>query len=392
MRIVRSGMRAFALPLRVRLATAHGPIDRREGFLVSLEDEAGRIGLGEATPLPEFGTEDRACCQAALEKELAKLADGRARGFDEALRVGSGPTAGAVPTPCARAALDSALHDLEAQRAGRSLAAWLRAQAGLAGTPARRVRVQALVGGEGADEVAARAEDARRAGFAAFKLKLAVTPGQRDPGPDLERVAALREAVGPAARLRLDANEAWSASEAARALAALARFDIDFVEQPVSRGDLTGLAELDAHAAIPIAADEALLGAGLEAVLSARAASIFVLKPSALGGLRAACELWRRAREASIRIVWSSLIDGLVARAGALALAAALGDDEEVHGLGTASLLARDLTAAVPDDVAPGAGGTILLADRPGLGCALAPAWSVEGEAFGASFLYEADR
>ena len=60
-------IQGFSLPLRQAMRTAHGRIERRDGFLVEVEDEAGLRGFGEATPLPSFGTEELAKCQQTLE-------------------------------------------------------------------------------------------------------------------------------------------------------------------------------------------------------------------------------------------------------------------------------------------------------------------------------------
>ena len=354
-------MRSFALPLATPLATAHGTISERVGRIVALTDADGFVGFGEATPLPGFGTESLGDCTRALDAALAALVDGGLRSFEQALaearRFGR-------RAPCALAAFDAALHDLEAQRAGVSLAEWIHRRAGTSEPFAPTVRVQALLTGDTPAAVEASARAALARGFETFKLKIAAGAasgfsdisepsdisdtsadskgGSRgDLGLDLDRVAALRETVGAACRIRLDANEAWTTERAHAAMKALQPFEIDYLEQPVARDDLAGLRELDVHGAIPVAADEALLGAGLEACLERRAASILVVKPAALGGLAAAMDVFRRARDAGLRIVWSSLIDGALARAAALALAAGLGPSDEVHGLGTAGLLAR---------------------------------------------------
>ena len=388
MKLRRGELRSFALPLAKPLSTGHGAISERVGRLLMLTDDDGLVGLGEATPLPEFGTESLDDCTRVLDAALAGWVDARARSFDAALaearQLGQ-------RTPCALSALDTALHDLEAQRAGVSLAEWIHRRAGTSAPVAGRVRVQALLAGDTPAAVEASASAALARGFETFKLKIAATAScdasdtsdtsdascgsdSSDLGLDLDRVAALREAVGSGRRIRLDANEAWSIARAHAAMKALQPFEIDYIEQPVVRGDLAGLRELDLHGAIPVAADEALLGAGLEACLETRAASILVVKPAALGGLAAAMDVSRRARDAGLRVVWSSLIDAAVARAAALALAAGLGPHDEVHGLGTAALLAGDLVPTPMDST-----GTIALATRPGLGLLLAPGWPDAG-------------
>ncbi|MHA7836338.1 MAG: o-succinylbenzoate synthase [bacterium] len=337
-------MRPFELPLARPLATAHGVVAARCGWLVRLEDETGAVGLGEATPLPAFGTETVSACEAALDRILHDWADGREVSLSERLEALASARSA---TPCAVAAIDTALHDQAARRVGCTLATWLRRRAGEPGPPAREVEVQALVGGETPVSLVEAAKAAWEQGFRTFKLKLAVSPDRRDLAEDLDRVVALREALGPKARLRLDANEAWTRLDAETALRSLARFDIDYVEQPVAREDLDGLAWLAERSPIPVAADEALLGEGLEACLERRVVPILVVKPAALGGLAPAMRLLGRARESGLRVVWSTLLDGALSRAAVWHLAAGVGPVGP-HGLATGGWLARDIAPAAP--------------------------------------------
>ncbi len=338
-----------ALPLVRPLATAHGPIERRNALVVALEDDEGRVGWGEATPLPEFGTEGFEACRKRL-----------------VARLGGAPSGSDPSKPCADFAWSTALRDLAAQRAGEGLAAQLCREAGFGDGPASAVASQALVAGATPEEVVASARGFVEKGFRAFKLKLAVSPGARGLGVDLDRVAALRQVIGPEALLRLDANEAWSEAEARRALVAFACFDVDYVEQPVARGDVDALGRLAAQGEVAVAADEALLGQGWRDLLAAEAVGIWIAKPAALGSLDVALELVRRVAAQDGRLIWSTLIDGAIGRGAARALAGATSAPGEVHGLGTGPLLAADLregTDPVRDGLLPTPMG-------PGLGIA----------------------
>ncbi len=391
MRIVRAGLRAFVLPLVSPLETAHGAIAARAGFLVTREDEYGRFGVGEATPLPAFGGEHLDACGEALARALGGLVEGGQQA-DAGMRALVAEACGGAP--CARAAIETALADLASQRMGVSLARWIRTRAGLTGEPAIHVRAQALVTGADPEAVDASARRARAAGFETFKLKLAVSPAQRDLARDLERVAALRTAIGRAGRIRLDANEAWSRLEAESALARLAPFGIEFIEQPVARRELDDLADLDRAGPIPIAADEALLGGQLEVCLSRRSARIFIVKPAVLGGIPATLELAARAEAAGIRIVFSNLIEGCVGRAAAVALAAGLAPANDVggefHGLGTAHLLARDFESTESTGPTASASPAVLHPHAGiGLGVSLGPCWALDGEVFGEGYRFE---
>lgn len=358
MTIVRARVVPIRLPLRVPLDTAHGRLTERRGALLVLDAEDGRQGLGEATPIEGFGLESVAVVRDALAT-LAASAVGRASAeLDVILDAAERDAAGA---PCARAALDSALHDLASQAAGQPLAAWLAAPDG--GAPRTRVALCALVAAPSPEAAAAEAVRHRDAGFRCVKLKLGAAGALAQ---DLLRVAAVREALGPGCGLRLDANGAWSPEEAARALAALAAFDIELVEQPVAAADVEALAALRAASPIRVAADESAASpAALGQVLAHRAADVVVLKPAALGGVRAARRLAARARAAGCELFVTTLLDGAVSRAAALALAVSLLGPLRACGLATGSLLAADLAPAeVPRE------GALEASVRPGLGVA----------------------
>ena len=347
LRFVRGRLFHTVLPLVRPLETAHGPIEAREALVVALEDAEGHVGWGEAAPLPEFGTESFGLCRGRLEGLLE----------------GATSLAGDA-TPCADFAWSTATRDLDARRADASFARRLAREAGYGDDLPTAIASQALVGGATPEAVAASARARLAEGFRAFKLKLAVTPEARSLGRDLDRVAALRQVVGPAARLRLDANEAWTEDQARRALIALAGFDVDYVEQPVARDDVDALGRLAAKGEVPVAADEALLDGGWRVCLARRAVSIWIAKPAALGALDVAIELARSVAEQGGRLVWSTLIDGAIGRGAARALAAATGAPGEVHGLGTGPLLAEDLV----DGSDPVDAGHLPTPRRPGLG------------------------
>lgn len=335
----------------------------RRGHLLRLEDSRGFVGLGEATPLPDFGTEDCGQSERALESAVSSMlnasSDWSVNDLFDRVEVS---TRGA---PNARAALECAIADLEAQREGESFGGLCRRRAGLSGRPTPTVSIQALVGGTTPSEIQDSVAKAQVRGYRAYKMKLAISKREHRIETDLLRVEALRKAVGVESLIRLDANEAWTREAAADALGQLEPFDIDYVEQPVARDDFEGLAMLDRDSPVAVAADEALLGDGLERCLETRCARILIVKPAAIGGIRASITLARRAHELGLRIVWSSLIDGAVSRLAALHLAAglALEGEAEIHGLGTGPLLARDLC-----DLETVHEGKIGLPDAPGLG------------------------
>ena len=171
------------------------------------------------------------------------------------------------------------------------------------------------------------------------KVKVA-QPGQGD-ADDIARVEAVRDALGPSGRIRIDVNGGWDVAHARRMLAALAPFGLEYAEQPCAT--LEQLAELRRSTDIPIAADESIRRASDPLkVRAAGAADIVVLKAAPLGGVRAALEI---AEACGLPVVVSSAVESSVGLAAGAALAAALPELRYDCGLATMSLLAGDVTA-----------------------------------------------
>ena len=171
------------------------------------------------------------------------------------------------------------------------------------------------------------------------KVKVAER-GQTD-ADDIERVAAVRDAIGPDGKVRVDANGGWTVGQAERQLAALSAAGLEYAEQPCAT--LAELAELRRRVDVPLAADESIRRAEDPLkVRAAGAADIVVLKAQPLGGVRSALEI---AEQCGLPVVVSSAVDTSVGLAAGVALAAALPDLPYACGLATMSLLAGDVTA-----------------------------------------------
>lgn len=203
------------------------------------------------------------------------------------------------------------------------------------------IAVNATVPAVGAADVAAVL--ARYDGCRTAKVKVA-EPGQV-LADDVARVRAVREAIGPEGRVRVDANGGWNVDEAERAVHALAGFDLEYVEQPCAEvEELAELRERIGYLDIPIAADESVRKAADPLrVARAGAADLLVIKAQPLGGLRAALAI---VAEAGLPAVVSSALDTSVGLSMGLALAAALPELDYDCGLGTAALFTEDVTAA----------------------------------------------
>ncbi len=339
----------YALPFREPYVTARGALTRREMVLLRLRDEDGITGLGEAVPLSLRGG-------ASLAEVVAELeALGQREELNEEALRGDAPGLSAP----ARCAALTALLDLRGRHAavtgepsdGPSIAE------PSAATDARPVECNAtLVAGEPA-AVAADAERWAAEGFSTFKLKLGA-------GDDVGQVRAVRDAVGPGATIRIDANAAWDAQSAVRVLSEIELFGIELVEQPAAT--LAALAEIGEATSIPIAGDESIEScADAEEAARVGACDIAATKLSKVGGPEAAIEI----SEVMPSYI-SSALDGPVGIAAAAQVvqtldAAASNDTPSLaHGLATQRLFASTI-AAVECELRD---GMLHLPPGPGLG------------------------
>jgi len=222
----------------------------------------------------------------------------------------------------------------------RECARWLACalEAACCGWPERvrdRVGVNVTVPAVGPD----RAHEIV-AGSRCRTAKVKVAEAGQSDADDIARVEAVRDAIGPAGRVRVDANGAWDVGHAARMLAELAPFGLEYAEQPCA--SLAELAELRGRVSVPLAADESIRRAEDPlAVRAAGAADIVVLKVQPLGGVRAAL---RVAAACGLPVVVSSAVESSVGLAAGVALAASLPELPYDCGLATMSLLTGDVT------------------------------------------------
>ena len=329
-------LREFELPLLRPLLTAHGSIAVRRGIEVRVGDDAC-VGTGEAAPLPGFGVETYDEALTALE------------------RWAEDPEGEPPNEPCAAAAVESALTQLDAEIEGVTLSTLLTESA----PTQRRIATHALVSELNPEAAAQRAAHAAATGHLAVKLKVAAHDhadlgGNGSAGVSATdqsaRIAHVRRALPAGVSLRLDANGGWDRSTAVKVLRPVSHLDIEFVEEPTPQP--ADWAQISRTVGIGVAADEHLRHAdALDRLIEVGAIEVAVLKPAVLGGPHAVYDLARRAAMRGVRSVVSSFICGSaglrIARETAVAVA-----PHGVHGIGTATLFADPL----PEDVTPAGG------------------------------------
>jgi L-alanine-DL-glutamate epimerase-like enolase superfamily enzyme len=383
-RLVTAEAVSVRVPFRRPLLGATGEFTHRRAWLLRVVTEDGREGLGEAALNP-FAEEVTTAALAMLMREIVPaLAAGRMPVWSELAGEGE-------PGRAAMAAVDGAVMSLaEARRPGAPgsgvaagpLAAGPLASAAAAGplaagpvaagpvaaesaTPSPApIPVVALIGFGGPDAGADAAVQAVELGFETLKLRAGF---ERTTDQLVDRLRAIRGAVGPEPRLRVDAGGAWDLGTATERILAMEPFRIEFVEQPLATRELAGHAALRERTGIPIALDEEIESEGAAgAALAEGAADVIVVKPARVGGLAATLRIATAASAAGASVVLGTYFETGVGIAAVLRVAAVLrtaavpraaeglraadrrgsgtrSGGDHAHSLATAGILAHDL-------------------------------------------------
>jgi L-alanine-DL-glutamate epimerase-like enolase superfamily enzyme len=291
-----------------RFALAASPVT--EGHVVRIATEDGVEGFGYASATPHMGS-IVGTLKAELDLFRPLLIGCDARGVEALLGALDRSIRGA---PQSKAAVDCALHDLNA----RSLGVPLHVLFG--GAVRDAVPILRILAIKSPQDMASQAQKLVDRGYRYLKIKV---DGHVEE--DVARVAAIRAQVGDAVHLTIDANQSYAPKDAIRALNRMAEHRIDLVEQPVSADDFEGLALVTRSVPIAVEADEAA-GSLREifALVSKRAVDAVSLKIPKLGGLRNTLAAARLCEAAHIRHRLGAAVGSRLLAAQALHLACAL--------------------------------------------------------------------
>ena len=322
------------MPFRRPLLDATGEFTHRRAWLLRLVDEDENEGLGEAALNPVAADVTAGSLANLIRNMVPALAAGLAPPWSELAAEGE-------PGRAAMAGVDGAFGALRAARADPAAPSGRGAA----------VPVSAIIGFAGPDAGADAAVQAVELGFETLKLRAGF---ERTTDQLVDRLRAIRAAIGPEPRLRIDAAGAWDLETAAERIEAVWPFRIEFVEQPLAAWDLTGHAALRERVRVPIALDESIDSEGSARVaLAEGAADVIVVKPARVGGSAATVRIAVAAAAAGASAVLGTYFETGVGIASVLRIAAArratgVIDEagfEPAHGLATAGILVHDLLA-----------------------------------------------
>ena len=341
---------AMDLPRKEPFTIARGSSAVAQNVLVIVHS-GSLTGTGSGAPTDVTGETIRSAMEAI--KAMARALEGFP--FERPREVADKMDKVLNGSPSVKAAIDIAVHDLAAQQAGVPLTRYL-------GASRDRMVTDMTIGIMDTRDAVERAQRWAQAGFRALKVKIG-----RDPKSDMDRLRAIRGAVGPRIELRIDGNQGYTWSQALGFARAAKDLDISVFEQPVAKTDLEGMRVLTESSPIPIMADEMVLTPDdAKKVRWANAAKAVNLKLMKHGGISRAIDVNTICESAGYPTMVGCMGEPQISIAAALAFALA---QKNVRWLDLDSHfnLAEDPSKGLRFE-----NGELIAPDRPGLGVTLA--------------------
>ena len=280
MKITEVRIGRISVPLRVPFKTALRRVDSVEDVIVELHTDTGAVGYGEAPPTGVITGDTTGAIIGALKDHIIKTIIGRDVDDFEALT--DSVQKCIIHNSSAKAAVDMALWDLYGQLYNIPVYKLL-------GGSKDKIVTDITISVNSPEEMARDAITAINRGYDTLKVKVGVNPKL-----DVERLSAIRNAIGSRAKLRIDANQAWKPQEAVRILNKMQEqgLDIELVEQPVIAHDIEGLKYVTERSYVPVLADESVFSP-LDAmkIIQSGAADLINIKLMKCGGITPALKI-----------------------------------------------------------------------------------------------------
>jgi len=342
----------ISVPLRTPFKTALRTVNSVDDVIVQIHTDTGNIGFGEAPPTGVITGDTTGAIIGAIEDHIKKTIVGmKIENFEELmLKLQSS----VLKNTSAKAAVDIALYDLYGQLYGAPLYKLL-------GGYRTQIETDITISVNDPEEMAKDSLYAIKRGYSTLKIKVGKNSTQ-----DMERMKAIRRAVGYDVNLRIDANQGWKPKDAVNVLRKMedAGLQIEFVEQPVSAHDIEGLKFVTDNVHIPVLADESVFSP-MDAlnIMQRRAADFINIKLMKTGGIYNALKICSIAEIYGVECMIGCMLEAKVSVTAAVHLACAK------------SIITKiDLDGPVLCSEDPVNGGAIFkeakitLTDAPGLG------------------------
>lgn len=246
MKITKIRLGTISVPLKVPFKTALRTVESVEDIVVELHTDTGEVGYGEAPPTGVITGDTKGAIIGAIKDHISKVIIGR--DIDDFETILKDLQESCVHNTSAKAAIDMALWDLFGQKLKSPVYKIL-------GGARNKLITDITISVNDPEEMAHDAIDAIRRGYDCLKIKVG-----KNPSLDIERLKAVRDAVGENITIRIDANQGWNKKEAVKMLSIMDSegLNIEFCEQPVAGRDFEGMKYVTENSPIPILADESV--------------------------------------------------------------------------------------------------------------------------------------
>jgi L-alanine-DL-glutamate epimerase-like enolase superfamily enzyme len=339
----------YTIPM-VPFTIATGTMRHAQNIFIRIHTNEGLIGVGECSAFPMIAGETQATCFELAKDFAACWKNKSAADIDQRL---DELDALIYRNYTAKSAFDLALYDLAAKAANQPLYHFL-------GGTNRTVESDLTIGIGTPEEMAATARDFISKEVHIIKVKLG-----KDVATDVERIRQIREAVGPAMQLRIDANQGWSFEDAILALTQLAPYNIEFCEQPMRSWNDELLPELCKRSPISLMADESVFThRDAERLIRNNACAYINIKFAKSGGIREALRINQVAEKNGIACMMGGMLESRLALTAKVHVAIAC-KNIRFYDLDTC------LLGHLTDPVVGGAqfkGMELSVTDQPGIG------------------------
>lgn len=360
MRIAKIETAEVNIPLVTPFKTALRTVDSVNDILVRVTTDDGQEGFGEAPPTAVITGDTRGSIRCAIEEFIAPALIGmEIENLDGIMKKLHGAI---LKNTSAKAAVDMAIYDLFAKSCGKPLYQIL-------GGSRKEIETDLTISVNGIEEMVADSLKAVEQGFTTLKIKVG-----KEGLKDVERIRAIRQAVGPEIRLRIDANQGWSAKDAVRIIRTMEDMGIemDLVEQPVNAHDFAGMKLVTSQVYTPILADESVFSPeDAIRLIQERAADLINIKLMKTGGIYEALKICAIAESYGVECMIGCMLESKIAVSAAAHLAAGKGIITRAD-LDGPSLCREDPYTGGPVY----AGNRIIMNDTWGMGITEVPAFA----------------
>ena len=303
---------SIRIPLARPFKTALRSVDHIDDVAIRITTDTGEAGYGEAPPTAVITGDTKGSIVEAIRSFISPAILGMdVENIDGIMhRLHSCM----VKNTSAKAAVDMAVYDLYAQRFGAPLYRLL-------GGYRREFDTDITISVNPIDQMVADSVDAVGKGFGILKIKVG-----KEALADVERIAAIRNAVGPKAVLRVDANQGWTAKDAVRIITAMEDkgLDIELVEQPVPAHDLPGMRYVTSRVGTPVLADESVFSPqDAVEIIRTGAADLINIKLMKTGGIYQALKICDIAEAYGVECMIGCMLESKLSVSAAAHLAAA---------------------------------------------------------------------